>query len=72
MSKELIDAFEGPRGRAEVFEVVTVAEGDLAVETVEYEVILNSSESQTVKTMGEAAIVAAEMSGDDRFRSPST
>jgi hypothetical protein len=67
MSKELIEAFEGPRGRAEVFEVVSISEGDMGVETVEYEVILDSGSSQTVKTMGEAATIAAELTGDGRF-----
>ena len=72
MSKELIEAFVGPGGRAEVYEVVTVPEGDLAMETVEYEVILDSQEPRTVRTMGEAAILAAELSGDGRFQTPST
>ena len=72
MSKELIEAFVGPRGRAEVYEVVTVPDGELAMEIVEYEIILDSQESRTVKTMGEAAILAAELSGDGRFQTPST
>ena len=67
MSKELLETYEGPKGRAEVFEVITAGEGELAVETVDYEVILNGGEGQTVKTMGEAAILAAELSGDRRF-----
>jgi hypothetical protein len=68
MAKELIESFEGSKGHAEVFEVISVGEGDLAVETVDYEVILNGAESHTVKTMGEAAILAAELSGDNRFQ----
>ena len=71
MSKELLESFEGPKGRAEVFEVISRGEGDLAVETVDYEVILNGTPAETVKTMGEAAILAAELSGDGRFQTPS-
>ena len=71
MAKELIESFEGSKGRAEVYEVVSVGEGELAVETVDYEVILNGHESHTVKTMGEAAILAAELTGDGRFQTPS-
>ena len=70
MSKELLESFEGPRGRAEVFEVVTRGEGALAVETVDYEVVINGAPAETVKTMGEAAILAAELSGDRRFGTP--
>ena len=67
MSKELLESFEGPKGRADVYEVITRGEGALAVETVDYEVVINGTPSQTVKTMGEAAILAAELSGDSRF-----
>jgi hypothetical protein len=68
MSKELIESFEGPKGRAEVYEVVTAGEGAMAVETVDYEVLLNGDTAETVKSMGEAAILAAELSGDGRFQ----
>ena len=66
MSSELIETFNGPKGKAEVFEVVEP--GSLGVEKVEYQVILNGELRQTVLSMGEASTVACELSGDPRFQ----
>ena len=71
MSKDFIEAFEGPNGRAEVFEVVTLPTGGIGVEKVEYEVVFNGETSRTVMTMGEASVLACELSGNPRFLSPS-
>ena len=70
MANEFIEAFEGPKGKAEVFEVVTETSGGIGVETVEYEVVFQG-ELRTVLTMGEASILACELSGNPRFLSPS-
>ena len=71
MAREFIESFEGPKGKAEVFEVVTPPAGGIGVEEVVYEVIFDG-ETQTVSTMGEASILACELSGNQRFLSPST
>jgi hypothetical protein len=70
MEKQFIEAFEGPMGKAEVFEVVTPPAGGVGVEKVEYEVVMKGH-SRTVLSMGEASILACELSGDPRFLSPS-
>ena len=70
MERQFIEAFEGPRGKAEVFEVVTPPAAGIGVEKVEYEVVIKG-QSHTVLSMGEASILACELSGDPRFLSPS-
>ena len=66
MNSELIESFDGPLGHAEVYEVVTPSAG-LGVEQVEYRVLLNGELKQSVLSMGEASVVACELSGDTRF-----
>jgi hypothetical protein len=70
LSRDFIEAFEGPNGKAEVFEVVTPPSGGLGVEKVEYEVEFNGAVARTVLSMGEASVVACELSGNPRFLSP--
>jgi hypothetical protein len=67
MSRELVETFAGPNGTAEVLEVVTTPTGAPAVEKVEYEVVFNGARATTLPTMGEASIVACELTGDPRF-----
>ena len=70
MTREFIEAFAGPKGRAEVYEVVSTPSGGLGVEKVEYEVLFKD-ERHVVMSMGEASIKACELSGNPRFLSPS-
>ena len=67
-SREFIEAFEGPNGKAELYEVVKSDPARPYVESVEYEIVFNGS-SQFRPTVGEASIVASELSGDPRFSS---
>ena len=67
MTSELIEDFSGPLGKAEVYEVVTAPTDGLGVEQVEYQVMLNGELRETVLTMGEASVLACELSGDQRF-----
>ena len=61
-SRELLRTFEGPRGKADVFEIVGT-EGRRGVEQVEYEVVYGN-DRRMVGTMGEAAIIATELTGE--------
>ncbi len=58
-------SFEGPRGRADLFEVNLTeddedAVGGVAGETVYYEIVFNN-ETQRVAAIGEATLVAEEL-----------
>jgi hypothetical protein len=66
MERQFIESFEGPKGKAEVYEVVTPPGQGMGVEKVEYEVSINGSK-RFVSSMGEASILACELSGDSRF-----
>jgi hypothetical protein len=62
--RSLITTIEGPKGNAEVYEVsegssTTATSG---VDSTVYEVVCGT-ESQTVPTLGEASIIAHELSG---------
>ncbi len=70
MERRFIENFEGAKGKAEVFELDSEPEGRLGVHKVEYEVSFKG-ESHVVLTMGEASVLACELSGDPRFVSPS-
>ncbi len=65
--RELVTIIEGPKGKAEVYEV---SEGGSATSATSgvmsstYEVVMGSAR-ETVMTLGEASIVAHEMSGAD-------
>lgn len=66
VERELIEAFEGPRGTAEVYEVVKTSKDRPHVEDVQYEISFNGN-SEFRLTIGEASIRACELSGDSRF-----
>ena len=66
MERQFIESFEGPKGKAEVYEVVTPPGQGIGVEKVEYEVSINGAK-RLVSSMGEASILACELSGDPRF-----
>lgn len=65
-AREFIEAFEGPNGKAELYEVVTTYVGRPHVEDVAYEIVFNGR-SESRMTLGEASILACELSGDPRF-----
>lgn len=61
-TKELLRTFEGPKGKADVYEVVGTEGGRVGVEQVEYEVCFGD-EKHVVPSMGEAAILATNLTG---------
>ena len=66
--RELITVIEGPKGRAEVYEVSEGASTTSATSGVmssTYEVVMGGT-SESVMTLGEASIVAHELSGADQ------
>lgn len=65
-TRQFIEAFEGPNGKAELYETVRTFGGRPHVEEVEYEVLFNG-QSEFRLTIGEASILACELSGDPRF-----
>jgi len=64
--RQFITAFEGPNGKADLFEVVRTFPDRPHVEEVQYEIIFKG-ESTFKLTIGEASIMACELSGDPRF-----
>jgi hypothetical protein len=62
--KLFIEAFEGERGRAEVYEIL--GKDSLGIETVIYEVLFKDQRHE-VMSMGEASVLASELAGDPRF-----
>ena len=62
----LITTIEGPKGNADVFEVSegSSTSATSGVDSTVYEVVCGS-EKQTVPTLGEASIIAHELSGAD-------
>ncbi len=65
MSRELLETFEGPQGKADVFEVIE--KDERGIEKVSYEVNCNQHK-ESVLSMGEASVLACELSGDPRFK----
>lgn len=66
--RELITVIEGPKGRAEVYEVSeggSTTSATSGVMSSSYEVVCGSA-TETVMTLGEASIVAHELSGADQ------
>jgi len=66
--RELITVIEGPKGRAEVYEVSEGASTTSATSGVmssTYEVVMGAT-TESVMTLGEASIVAHELSGADQ------
>jgi hypothetical protein len=66
--RELIETFEGPHGPAELFEVIRTNPARPYVEDVTYEVVFNGR-TEVRMTVGEASILACDLSGDPRFAS---
>ena len=64
-NRMFIEAFEGPKGRSEVFEIV--GKDATGIEQVTYEITFNGQQ-QHVQSMGEASILAADLAGDPRFK----
>jgi len=55
---------EGPKGKAEIFEILQSTNDDATVggEVVDYEIVFNN-QSQRVRALGEASLVAEELAG---------
>ena len=66
LAREFIESFEGPKGKADLYEVVKTSPARPHVEEVEYEVVFRGA-SQSRLTIGEASILACELAGDPRF-----
>ena len=65
--RELITVIEGPNGKAEVYEVSEDSSSTSTTSGVtssSYEIVMGST-TETVMTLGEASIVAHELSGAD-------
>ena len=69
--RTFIEAFEGPNGKAELWEVVGTDPNRPGIEKVEYQVTING-QTQSRPTIGEASILGCELSGDPRFISETT
>ena len=65
--KQLLASFEGPNGKAEVYEVARKQPDKPNVEQIVYEIIFKD-EVHTRLTMGEASVVASGLTGDPRFQ----
>jgi len=65
-NRMFIEAFEGPKGRSEVHEIV--GKDATGIEQVTYEITFNGQSQQKVESMGEASILAADLAGDTRFK----
>jgi hypothetical protein len=65
-NRMFIEAFEGPKGRSEVYEIV--GKDATGIEQVTYEITFNGQLQQKVESMGEASILAADLAGDPRFK----
>jgi hypothetical protein len=65
-NRMFIEAFEGPKGRSEVFEIV--GKDATGIEQVTYEITFDGRPQQSVESMGEASILAADLAGDARFK----
>jgi hypothetical protein len=65
-NRMFIEAFEGPMGRSEVYEIV--GKDATGIEQVTYEITFDGQLQQQVESMGEASILAADLAGDPRFK----
>ena len=65
-ARTLITAIEGPKGKAEVWEIEEETTGTVTsgVASSTYEIVCGSSKETTL-TLGEASIVAHELAGVD-------
>jgi hypothetical protein len=66
MKRQLITTYNGPRGMSDLWEVVDFDPAHPGLEKVTYEVIL-AGVTHSCFTIGEASILASELSGDPRF-----
>jgi hypothetical protein len=64
--RTFLEAFEGTKGKAELWEVVGTDPARPGLEKVEYQVIING-ETHSRLTIGEASILGCELAGDPRF-----
>ena len=64
-NRMFIEGFDGPKGRAEVYEIL--GKDATGIEQVTYEIRFNE-QTQHVQSMGEASILAADLAGDTRFK----
>jgi hypothetical protein len=64
VTRELLTVIDGPKGKAEIFEVIKPSPPEMALEgqLVEYEVKFGS-DTQTFAALGEAYVTAGELSG---------
>ena len=65
--RELVTIIEGPKGKAEVYEVSeggTATSATSGVMSSTYEVVMGAA-TESVMTLGEASIIAHELSGAD-------
>ncbi|MPZ47911.1 MAG: hypothetical protein GEU75_01105 [Dehalococcoidia bacterium] len=65
--RQLLTVFEGPLGKAEVYEILMPAAERPEVFQSQYE-ILFEGKSRILPTMGEASLVASSLSGDPAFQ----
>jgi hypothetical protein len=66
-TRTLLRTIEGPKGKAEIYEILQVSNSDVTVggEVVDYEVVFNN-EAHKARALGEASIVAEELAGTGR------
>jgi hypothetical protein len=66
-TRELLTVIDGPKGKAEIYEVIKPSPKEMALEgqLVEYEVRFGD-QTQTFAALGEAYVVAGELSGNPR------
>jgi hypothetical protein len=64
--RQLITTYAGSAGRSELWEVVGSDAAHPGLERVIYEVIFGGK-THVCLTVGEASILASELSGDERF-----
>ena len=64
--KELLESFEGPNGKAELYELLSTDPARPGIEKVEY-LIEFKGQTQSRLTMGEASVLACDLAGDARF-----
>ena len=62
IDRDLVGAFEGPNGTAELYEVVTTSTERPGAEQVKYEIVYGG-EIEIFPSLGEASIRATELSG---------
>jgi hypothetical protein len=66
-TRTLLRTIEGPKGKAEVYEILEASNSDATIggEVVNYEVRFNN-ETRSARALGEASLVAEELAGTGR------